>query len=422
MTFIDQLAPYAIKHGRAQGVLPSLIIAQGILESASGTSELALKANNLFGIKSSSEWPGDIYTKRTAENKNDGTVYYIDADFRKYPTFEGCVIDLVQKYTHGTGRETSNRYEAVLNQTDYKKATAAVKASGYATDVNYPEKLNKLIEQYDLMKYDKGDGNVVKIFIDPGHGGKDPGAVGLGLQEKVLTLKISQKIRDILQNEYSEVTVKMSRTSDIYLTLSERAKLANAWGAELLLSIHINATPSGYGYEDWIYNGSVSAMTTKVQSAINAAVIKSTNWRNRGKKRGDLAVLRESKMPALLTESGFIDNPDDAKLLTDNAFLDKVARGHVNGIAEAFGLKRKTVATDIPGPSQKEDEELKFSSPSLKAETEVSLSSKARREIIVAAAIKAGAHVSWKDKLKNNTLTDADVLGLAVKYTIAVNK
>jgi len=71
---------------------------------------------------------------------------------------------------------------------------------------------------------------------------------------------------------------------------------------------------------------------------------------------------------------------------------------------------------------KKEDEELKFSSPTLKAETETSLVSKAHRQIIVAAAIKAGAHSSWADKLGNNTLTDADVLGLAVKYTVAANK
>lgn len=71
---------------------------------------------------------------------------------------------------------------------------------------------------------------------------------------------------------------------------------------------------------------------------------------------------------------------------------------------------------------KKEDDELEFSSPSLQAETELSLSSKARREIIVAAAIKAGAHVSWADKLAKGMITDADISGLAIKYTVAVNK
>ncbi|HJF34337.1 MAG TPA: N-acetylmuramoyl-L-alanine amidase [Sporosarcina psychrophila] len=116
-------------------------------------------------------------------------------------------------------------------------------------------------------------------------------------------------------------------------------------------------------------------MTTKVQNAINAAVVKATNWRNRGKRRGDLAGLRESKMPALLTESGFIDNPIDAKLLKDATFLDKVASGHVNKIAEVFGLKRRAVATNTPVPLSVESEELKFSSRFLKAEVELMLNS-----------------------------------------------
>lgn len=359
-----------------------------------------------------------MYTKRTAEHKPNGDIYYIDADFRKYPTLEGCVIDLVHKYVNGTGWESHNRYAAVLNQTDYKKVTAAVKEAGYATDVNYPAKLNKLIEQYELTKYDKEVNNVVKIFIDPGHGGKDPGAVGYGLQEKDLTLKIALKIRDILQRDYLNAEVKLSRTTDVYLNLVERARLANVWGADFLMSIHINATPSGYGYEDWIYDGAVSTVSIKAQNAINTEVIKATGWHNRGKKRGNLQVLRDSKMAAILTESGFIDNPNDVKLLKDDAFLDKVAHGHASGIAEAFNLKKNVTIK----PPKKEDEELKFSSPALKSETETSLVSKAHRQIIVAAAIKSGAHASWADKLANGTVTDADVLGLAVKYTVAVNK
>lgn len=166
MNFIDILAPFAIRHGQASGVLPSLILAQGILESGSGTSDLAVHANNLFGIKAGSGWTGPVYTKRTAEQRSDGTTYYIDADFRKYPSYEGCVIDLCHKYVNGTGWEDHNRYAAVLNQTDYKKITGAVYAAGYATDVNYPAKLNKLIEQYDLTKFDKEADNVAYTIIN----------------------------------------------------------------------------------------------------------------------------------------------------------------------------------------------------------------------------------------------------------------
>ena len=184
---------------------------------------------------------------------------------------------------------------------------------------------------------------MVKIFIDPGHGGKDPGAVGFGLKEKDLTLKISLKIRDILQKEYSNVDVKLSRTTDIFLSLAQRTNAANSWNADFLLSVHINATPSGYGYEDWVYERTTNSKSIAAQNVINAEVIKATGWRNRGKKRGNLHMVRESKMASVLTESGFIDNPNDAKLLKDDTFLDKVARGHCDGIAKAFNLKRKAV-------------------------------------------------------------------------------
>lgn len=81
MSFVDKLAPLAIKYGKANGVLPSMIIAQGILESRSGTSELARNANNLFGIKAGSGWTGETYTVRTSEQDKDGNVTYINAAF-----------------------------------------------------------------------------------------------------------------------------------------------------------------------------------------------------------------------------------------------------------------------------------------------------------------------------------------------------
>ncbi|WP_060210477.1 glucosaminidase domain-containing protein [Sporosarcina koreensis] len=253
MSFIERLAPFAVKHGLANGVLPSLIIAQGILESASGTSVLAHNANNLFGIKVGSRWIGETYTKRTAEQDKDGNVHYINAAFRKYPSYEGCVIDLVQKYTHGTGWEPFNRYAAVLNQKDYRKATAALHAAGYATDIEYSAKLNERIEQYGLTKYDREVNGMIKIFIDPGHGGTDPGATGNGLKEKDLTLAISKRIESLLKG-YDGVQVRLSRTSDQTLSLKQRTDMANNWGANYLLSVHINAG-GGKGYEDFQWKG-----------------------------------------------------------------------------------------------------------------------------------------------------------------------
>ncbi len=411
MDFIDTLAPFAIKHGIANGVLPSLICAQGILESGSGTSELARNASNLFGIKQGSGWTGETYIKRTAEQDKDGNVYYINAAFRKYPSYEGCVIDLVHKYVNGTGWEDHNRYVAVLNQTDYLKATAAVQAAGYATDIKYAEKLNERIEQYGLTKYDKEVINMVKIFVDPGHGGTDPGASGNGLKEKDLTLAISKRIESQLKG-YEGVQVKLSRTSDQTLSLKQRTDAANAWGADYLISVHINAG-GGKGYEDFIFNGKVNNKTIDFQAVIHSEITKMIpEFLNRGKKRNNLHMVRESNMPSILTESGFIDSPDDSKLLKSADFLDRVALGHVNGIAKAFKLKQKV------GASSTDDSDLELSSPALKAETVLTLGSKARRQMIVDQAIAAGYSKTWQEKLDNRSITDDDLLALGAGTSV----
>lgn len=138
-----------------------------------------------------------------------------------------------------------------------------------------------------------------KLYLDPGHGGSDPGAVTNGLREKDLTLSISLKIGEILANEYNDAAVKMSRTGDTFPTLNQRTKDANAWGADFYLSVHINSG-GGTGFESFIYPNS-GAPTTTYQSAIHEEIMKVIGLRDRGKKQGNLHVLRESNMPALLT-------------------------------------------------------------------------------------------------------------------------
>ncbi|WP_176555702.1 N-acetylmuramoyl-L-alanine amidase [Virgibacillus ndiopensis] len=183
----------------------------------------------------------------------------------------------------------------------------------------------------------------MKLYLDPGHGGSDPGAGGYGLQEKDITLDIALRIRNILTNDYENADVRMSRTSDVYKSLNQRTNDANAWGADYFLSIHCNAfNGSAQGYEDYIYSGlSDSSTTANYQNIIHAEVIKVNQLSNRGKKKANFHVLRESTMPALLTENGFIDNAHDSSLMKNSSWRQKVAQGHVNGLAKAFNLQRK---------------------------------------------------------------------------------
>lgn len=179
---------------------------------------------------------------------------------------------------------------------------------------------------------------MVKIFIDPGHGGSDPGATGNGLQEKNLTLTIALKVRDLLAN-YENTQVRLSRENDSFISLTERAQMANNWGAEYFLSIHINAG-GGTGFETYIHTNASSA-SLAYQNVIHPEILNQSGLVDRGKKRANYAVLRETSMPAILTENGFIDNINDASKLNQTSYLDVIAHGHVNGLVKAFGLKEK---------------------------------------------------------------------------------
>lgn len=197
---------------------------------------------------------------------------------------------------------------------------------------------------------------MTKIFIDPGHGGSDPGATRNGLREKDLTLDISKRIQKYLNDNYTGHTIKLSRTTDKYLSLSQRAVMANNWGADIFISIHINAG-GGTGFESFIYNGSVSKKTVTNQNTIHKEImasISSYKLRDRGKKRANFAVLRETRMAALLTEILFIDTKSDADKLKLIKFKNEVAKGHAEGIAKAFKLKSKSKPAPKPNnPSTK---------------------------------------------------------------------
>lgn len=183
----------------------------------------------------------------------------------------------------------------------------------------------------------------MKLFLDPGHGGSDPGAQGNGMDEKDISLDIARRIRTILTNEYSNADVRMSRTDDSTKSLSQRTNEANSWGADYYLSIHCNAfNGNARGYEDYIHRSlSDSSTTAAYRDTMHEDITNVNQLTNRGKKKANFHVLRETTMSALLTENGFIDNAHDADLLADPSWRQTVARGHVNGLAEAFNLQRE---------------------------------------------------------------------------------
>ncbi|MBO4206209.1 golvesin C-terminal-like domain-containing protein [Micromonospora echinofusca] len=178
-----------------------------------------------------------------------------------------------------------------------------------------------------------------KVYLDPGHGGTDPGAVGNGLQEKDLTLAIALQVRSILLANWS-VDVRMSRTSDITRSLTYRTDDANAWGANIFVSVHINSG-GGTGFESYRYPTADSA-TVNLHNALHGRVLAGMrsigSVTDRGLKTANFHVLRETSMPAVLTENLFIDTVADANLLKRADFVTATARGHAQGIAAHLGL------------------------------------------------------------------------------------
>lgn len=179
------------------------------------------------------------------------------------------------------------------------------------------------------------------IVLDAGHGGRDSGAIGNDLREKDITLNLAKETKDYLDRNYQGHKTLLTRDKDIYLDLKDRTTIANINNADLFLSFHVNAG-GGRGYESFIFNGTLTKNTINYSYIIHDNIIKNINVLNRGLKKASFYVLRNTNAPAILTETLFIDNQEDAKQLKDPSFFNKVVQGHSIGIAKALSLPKKT--------------------------------------------------------------------------------
>ena len=178
------------------------------------------------------------------------------------------------------------------------------------------------------------------VVIDPGHGGKDSGAIGVDRSmEKTWALKTAQRVEGLLRQQGYQVI--MTRTRDEYIQLAERARIANDANADIFLSIHFNSggseKPRGvevlYASENNVSLKKQAGDQRRLANEVLKSVLKETGMSSRGiKNRPELAVLRLTKMNAALVEGGFMSNPDEMDIIKSDAYLDKLARGIVNGI------------------------------------------------------------------------------------------
>lgn len=186
---------------------------------------------------------------------------------------------------------------------------------------------------------------MTKIFIDPGHGGKDPGAGGNGLAEKDVALTVSKLLKTELL--ISGFDVRMSREGDTYPSLADRYTAANAWGADYFISIHCNsaADPAASGTETLVY--ALGSKAANMAAVVQNSLVRALGTRDRGvKARPDLAVLRGTKMPAILVECGFISNTADAAILRGKQA--DIAAAIARGMCDFAGVPCNPVTGDKP--------------------------------------------------------------------------
>ena len=212
-----------------------------------------------------------------------------------------------------------------------------------------------------------------KIIIDPGHGGKDPGAMAFGLKEKDIVLKVAEKVKKLLKKKYN-YEVALTRKTDIFIPLEERTALANTAGADLFVSIHVNAHPNKAtkGIETFYLNLATNGEAMRVAARENATSthnisemqhiltdlmqnskilessrlarfvqtnmisgLRKDNYkiRDHGVKKAPFYVLIGAQMPAVLIEISFITNPMEAKRLRKDSFLSEIAYQIAAGIS-----------------------------------------------------------------------------------------
>lgn len=174
----------------------------------------------------------------------------------------------------------------------------------------------------------------VLVALDPGHGGPDPGAVGIGgLRETDIVLDVGLQVAALLQEHGAQVV--MTRQDDRDVGLEPRVVIANRANADLFVSIHANAIsmsrPDVNGVETYFYS---SAAAEALAADIQASMLEATEMNSRGVKEARFYVLRRTAMPAALVEVGFVTGAIDAPQLADPAFREIIAKAITRGILQ----------------------------------------------------------------------------------------
>ena len=260
-----------------------------------------------------------------------------------------CVVNGVCFHLNGAMQSKSNRW--VLNRTDVHKVLSPLFRGGLQTATNQ-----------------------ITVVLDPGHGGHDPGtADAIGLSEKMLALDVAQRIKRRFHG--SGIDVKLTRNTDIFLSLRERTRRAAAWNASVFVSIHMNsaANESATGIETYIvpavgfpstsggssgkkrYPGNAhDAENSRLAYFVHQGLHHVTQARDRGVKRSRFDVLCHAPCPAVLVECGFLSSKRESAQLLSLKHRETVAEGIAQGLLTYLSsryLPLEAGADTAPAPS-----------------------------------------------------------------------
>ena len=240
-------------------------------------------------------------------------------DLSQYPNWELSDNETIEINSNGIAKAV-NEGTVFLSQRIGEKV--------YIVEIYVPSEISTV----NLESRGAKSRGYYKVFIDAGHGGTDPGALGYGYRESDLNLQVAKKVESKLKSK--GIDVKMSRNSDIFYSLSERAEMANDYGADAFVSIHQNSAEAKSANGIETYYNRKKEEDRPLSNDIQKQVISQTGANNRGVKNAEFTVLVKSEMISALVECGFITNESEVKKLSDPSYQDKLATGIADGIEE----------------------------------------------------------------------------------------
>ncbi|WP_051189136.1 peptidoglycan-binding protein [Halalkalibacillus halophilus] len=355
--FLNSIKEDILKLWDDHSILPSVAAGQAVHETGGGTSEIAEEARNLFGIKANGvcegsdrepvsvddpDWDGDAGCYLTWEEVDGEPVEVYDV-FREYDSRAESINN------YGEFLNADDRYADVIGETDPEAALAALADAGYATDSNYFDSVLSAIETYSLTEWDdevlnNNGGNEGKIAIGAGHGGSgstDGKRTPDGEYEWDFNNEVVLAAIDVFEASGYEVLRLDDETGQEDVPLATRTSRANDWGADIYISVHHNALGTVWrdergGVETFTQEGSYPE-SESLAEAVHPLYVEAMGLHDRGLKKSNLHITRETNMPAILTEGGFMDSLQDIEVMRDDEKLRQQGEAIAQGAIDFLG-------------------------------------------------------------------------------------